>query len=245
LAQCSEDIDFDESPESNEEINEIRPPSPTCSSTDEYDEFPDPEPEPPAIQSPDDSINEPDQEYERPPLDWNDMDPAQRLTWLREHQLPNQKPSKLLLTDSQDLTRRQIGRLKKSKGPESFHAQSSKTQFDSQQNKADLQSPFHAFTTSPTQIPQPNLPFPEKRSYQEQHNDPKETKKRKLKVHTMNLPLMMTHHSNLQHHSSTPTIAVIIIIHHHHHHRPKNEEALPVVRLVRLLGVGVNMDNDV
>ena len=42
-------------------------------------------------------------EYERPPLDWRDMDPTQRLTWLREHQLPNpnQKPSKLMLTETQ------------------------------------------------------------------------------------------------------------------------------------------------
>jgi len=174
----NEVINLDESP--HEEIDEIRPLSPTCSSTDEYDEFPDATPEQPAIQSQDDSSDESDQEYERPPLDWSDMDPAQRLTWFREHQLPNQKPSKLMLTDSQDLTRRQIGRLKKSKGPKSFHAQSSKAQFNSKQNKTDFQSPFPALTTTPTQIPQPNLPFPEKRSYQDQHNDQKETKKRKF-----------------------------------------------------------------
>jgi hypothetical protein len=57
----NDEINLDESSEFNEEIDEIRPPSPTCSSTDEYDEFPDPEPESPAIQSPDDSSDEPDQ----------------------------------------------------------------------------------------------------------------------------------------------------------------------------------------
>ena len=72
----NEEINLHESPRHYEEIDEIRPPSPTCSSTDEYDEFPDSESEQPVIQSPDDSVNEPDQEYERPPLDWSDMDPA-------------------------------------------------------------------------------------------------------------------------------------------------------------------------
>jgi hypothetical protein len=108
------------------------------------------------------------------------MDPAQRLNWLREHQLPNQKPSKLMLTDSQDLTRRQIGRLKKSKGPKSFHAQSSKAQFNSKQNKTDFQSPFPALTITPTLIPQLNLPFTGKQSYHDQQNDSNEAKNKKL-----------------------------------------------------------------
>jgi hypothetical protein len=51
------------------------------------------------------------------------MDPAQRLNWLREHQLPNQRPSKLMLTDAQDLTRRQIDRIKRLKRPELFYTQ--------------------------------------------------------------------------------------------------------------------------
>jgi hypothetical protein len=100
------------------------------------------------------------------------MDPTQSLTWLREYQLPNPKPSKLMITDPQNLTRRQIGRLKKSKGPKSFHAQSSKAQFNSQQNKTDFQAPFPALITTPTLIPQPNLPFPEKQNDQDEQNDP-------------------------------------------------------------------------
>ena len=63
-------------------------------------------------------------EYERPPLNWNDMNPAQRLIWLREHQLPNQEPSKLMLTDTQNLTRHQIYKLQHFKRPKLLHAQS-------------------------------------------------------------------------------------------------------------------------
>ena len=94
--------------------SDLRPPSPTCSSTDEYSDS-DPDQEPPIIQLPSESSEEQDLKYERPPLDWNDMDPAQCLTWLRENQLPNQKPSKLILTDAQNLSYRQIDRLKKLK----------------------------------------------------------------------------------------------------------------------------------
>jgi hypothetical protein len=170
---------LDESSEFNEEIDEIRPTSPTCSSTDEYDEFPDPEPEPPAIQSPEDSVNEPDQEYERPPLDWSDMDPAQRLNWLREHQLPNKKPSKLTLTDAQDLSRRQIDKLKKFKRPKLFYAKSLKNQLDSKHAEIAPTSPPPALFITHTQILQPNLTSLEKREYHDQQSDSNEAKKQR------------------------------------------------------------------
>jgi hypothetical protein len=100
-----EKIELDEPSITNEEIRENRPLSPTCSSTDEYS---DSDPELPATQLSDESSDESDLRYEQPPLDWNDMDPNQRLIWLREHPLPNKTPLKLILTDAQDLTRRQI-----------------------------------------------------------------------------------------------------------------------------------------
>ena len=151
---------MDELSITDEETRESRPPSPTCSSTDEY---PDSDPELPATQLSDESSDESDLRYEQPPLDWNDMDPNQRLIWLREHQLPNQKPSKLILTDVQDLSYRQIDRLKKIKRPKSFHTHSSKNQLESKQAETDSQSPLsteHPFSTDPlqqTQLPDPYI----------------------------------------------------------------------------------------
>ena len=89
-----DNIELDEPSITNEEIREGRPQSPTCSTTDEYS---DSDPELPATQLSDESSDESDLRYEQPPLDWNDMDPNQRLIWLREHQAPNQKPFKLIL----------------------------------------------------------------------------------------------------------------------------------------------------
>ena len=166
----NENVELDELSITNEETRENRPPSPTCSSTDEY---PDSDPELPATQLSDESSDESDLRYEQPPLDWNDMDPNQRLIWLREHQLPNQKPSKLILTDNQDLTRRQINNLRKIKRPKHFHVQSPKDQPDLQQTET------YSHTTTPIQISQPTLPSPEKRNYQEQQDDPNEAKKQK------------------------------------------------------------------
>ena len=108
------------------------------------------------------------------------MDPAQRLTWLREHQLPNQKPSKLKLTDTQNLTRHQIYKLQFFKRPKLLHTQSSEDQTDLQRIVTDLQSPIPMLTTTPTQIPQPNLLFLEKRNDQDEQKDPNKTKKHKL-----------------------------------------------------------------
>ena len=85
----NENVELDELSITNEEVRESRPPSPTCSSTDEY---PDSDPEIPATQLSDESSDESDLRYEQPPLDWNDMDPNQRLIWLREHPLPNKNP---------------------------------------------------------------------------------------------------------------------------------------------------------
>jgi len=198
----NDEIDLDDSSEFNEEIDKIRPPSPICSSTDEYDEFPDPESEQPTTQSPNDSSYVFDQEYERPPLDWCDMDPAQRLNWLREHQLPTQKPSKLILTDSQDLSRRQIDRLKRIKRPKSFHTQSSKEQFDSQQIETDSQSPLPTLTITPTQILQPNLTSLEKRNYHDHQTDSNEAKKQRLE----NTPDNSTTNDNPPPQSPTPFI---------------------------------------
>ena len=111
----------------------------------------------------DESSDESDLRYEQPPLDWNDMDPNQRLIWLREHPLPNQKPSKLLLTDAQDLSYRQIDRLKKIKRPKSFHTLSSINQRDSTPAEADTQLPLpieHPCSTDTlqqTQLPDPYI----------------------------------------------------------------------------------------
>ena len=85
----TENDKLDELSTTNEEIRESRPPSPTCSSTDEY---PDSDPELPATQLSDESSDESNLRYEQPPLEWNDMDPNQRLIWLREHPLPNKTP---------------------------------------------------------------------------------------------------------------------------------------------------------
>jgi hypothetical protein len=70
------------------------------------------------------------------------MDPNQRLIWLREHPLPNKTPFKLILTDAQDLTRRQIDRIKRLKRPKLFYAQPSKNQLDSKHTETDSQSPL-------------------------------------------------------------------------------------------------------
>ena len=169
----NEEIALDKSPNINEEISYLRPPSPTCSSTDEYSDS-DSDQEPPIIQLPGDL------EYEKPPLDWSDMDPAQRLTWLREHQLPNQKPSKLILTNLQDLTRRQITNLKKIKRPKSFHVQSSKDQINQQRIETDFESSLSTLIATPTKTPQSNLTSPGKRNDQDQLENPNETKKQKL-----------------------------------------------------------------
>jgi hypothetical protein len=91
------------------------------------------------------------------------MDPTQRHTWLREHKLPNQKPSKLMLTETQNLTRNQILTLQNFERPRLFRTQSSKDQTDLQQTVTDLQSPPHILTTTP-QTPQPIFYFPEKRN---------------------------------------------------------------------------------
>jgi len=107
------------------------------------------------------------------------MDPIQRHIWLREHQLPNQKPSKLMVTETQNLTRNQILTLQNFEKPRLFHAQSSKDQTNLQQTATDLQSPPHTLTTNPTQTPQPFLSFPVKRTYQDEQSDPNETKKQK------------------------------------------------------------------
>ena len=128
------------------------------------------------------------------------MDPIQRHTWLREHQLPNQKPSKLMVTETQNLTRNQILTLQNFERPRLFHAQSPNDQTNLQQTATDLQSPPHTLTTTP-QIPQPLLSFLEKRNYQDEQSDPNETKKQKSE----NAPdesATMTLHLNLQHHSS-------------------------------------------
>ena len=109
----------------------------------------------------DESSDESDLRYEQPPLDWNDMDPNQRLIWLREHQLPNQKPSKLILTDVQDLSYRQTDRLNKIKRPKSFHTQSSKNQLESKQAETDSQSPLPTeHTCSTDTLQQTQLPDP-------------------------------------------------------------------------------------
>jgi hypothetical protein len=118
-----EKIELNEPSITNEEIRENRPLSPTCSSTDEYS---DSDPELPATQLSDESSDESNLRYEQPPLDWNDMDPNQRLIWLREHPLPNKNPFKLILTYAQDLTRRQIDRIKRLKRPKLFYSQPSK-----------------------------------------------------------------------------------------------------------------------
>jgi len=117
-------------------------------------------------------------EYEQPPLDWIDMDPIQRHTWLREHQLPNQKPSKLMVTETQNLTRNQILTLQTFERPRLFHAQLPKDQTNLQQAATDIQSPPHTLTITP-QTPQPLLSFLEKQNYQDEQNDPNETKKQK------------------------------------------------------------------
>jgi hypothetical protein len=106
------------------------------------------------------------------------MDPIQRHTWLREHQLPNQKPSKLMVTETQNLTRNQILTLQNFERPRLFHAQLPKDQTNLQQAATDIQSPPHTLTTTP-QTPQPLLSFLEKRNYQDEQNDPNETKKQK------------------------------------------------------------------
>jgi hypothetical protein len=135
----------------------------------------------------------------------NPLDPAQRFTWLREHQLPNQKPSKLILTNLQDLTRRQITNLKKIKRPKSFHAQSSKDQINLQQIETDLEPPLPTLIATSTKTPQPNLPFPEKRNDQDQLENPNETKKQKLKDFP---PPTMTHHLHLS------SMVQLPLIHH-------------------------------
>jgi len=155
----NENIELDELPITNEEISENRPLSPTCSSTDEY---PDSDPELPATKLSDESSDEFDSRYEQPPLDWNDIDPNQHLIWLREHQAPNQKPFKLILTDAQDLTRRQIYKLIKFKRPKSFHAQPPKNQLDSTPTETDSQSPLpteHPFSTDTLQQTQLSDPY--------------------------------------------------------------------------------------
>ena len=129
------------------------------------------------------------------------MDPIQRHTWLREHQLPNQKPSKLMLTETQNLTRNQIYTLQNFERPRLLRAQSSKDQTDLQQTVTNLQSPPHILTKTPTQIPQPILSFPEKRNYHDEQIYPNE-KKKNQRMRPMNRPLTMTLHLNLQHHSS-------------------------------------------
>ena len=155
----NENVELDETSITNDETREIRPPSPTCSSTDEYS---DSDPELPTTQSPDESSDESVVRYEQPPIDWNDMDPNQRLIWLREHQAPNQKPFKLILTDVQDLTRRQIYKLQKFKRPKSFHAQPPKNQLDSTPTETDSHSPLpneYPFTKDTLQQTQPPDPY--------------------------------------------------------------------------------------
>ena len=68
-----------------------------------------------------------------------------------------------MLKDAQDLTHRQIDRIKRLKRPKLFYAQSSKNQLDSKQAETDSQSPLpveHPYSTDTlqqTQLPNPYI----------------------------------------------------------------------------------------
>ncbi len=117
-------------------------------------------------------------EYEQPPSDcWETMDPAQRHAWLRDHQLPNKKPCKFELTDTHDLTRRQIRKLKKLKRPESFHNQSSSSEPYQLTSLPEPQTCDPALTINPNQLSEPTLPPPRKRNLLNHQYDLDGTKK--------------------------------------------------------------------
>jgi hypothetical protein len=161
----NEEIALDKSSNINEEISYLRPPSPTCSSTDEYSDS----------ESDTDKSN---MEYEQPPSDcWETMDPAQRHAWLRDHQLPNKDPCKLELTNTQDLTRRQIRKLKRLKQPETFHNQSSSSEPNQLTSLPEPQTFDPALTINPNQLSEPTLPPPRKRNLLNHQYDLDGTKK--------------------------------------------------------------------
>jgi hypothetical protein len=75
-------------------------PDPYVSSTDEYSDS-----------------ESSDSEFEQPPH-WDDMDPAQRHTWLRDHPIPDLQPSnKLMCTETEHLTKTQRMKLLRMKKP--------------------------------------------------------------------------------------------------------------------------------
>jgi len=106
-------------------------PDPYTSSTDEYS---------------DSELS--DSEFEQP-LDWDDMDPAQRHVWLRDHPMPDLQPSKLMCTESENLTRTQKHALRHTKRPQLFDTKDTK----SLARKDREPSPSPNYETLPEQPP--------------------------------------------------------------------------------------------
>ena len=95
-----------EYPCSTDTLQQTQFPDPYISSTDEYSDS----------ESSDSDIQE--------PLDWDDMDPAQRHTWLRDHPLPNLTPSKLMCTETKKLSKNQQKKLMRRKKPKLLDSKS-------------------------------------------------------------------------------------------------------------------------
>ena len=121
---------------------QTRLPDPYISSTDEYSDS----------ESSGSEIEE--------PLDWDDMDPAQRHTWLRDHPIPKLIPSKLLITETKNLTKLQLKKLRQAKKPRLFDS----TSFDVKEREPSPTPKYKALPEQHTPSPHPSpQDFPHKR----------------------------------------------------------------------------------
>jgi hypothetical protein len=108
-------------------------PDPTESSTDEYS---------------DSDSSESDIEQ---PLDWDDMDPDQRHAWIRDHPSSKSIHSKLMNTETRNLTKTQRKRLMRIKKPKLFDSKPT----DTMNKEPSLTPNYECLPEQPTPTPHP------------------------------------------------------------------------------------------